>query len=267
MSRLNLRVALVGMAGVLLAPRAVAAAAPAATAVTPAPVVESPAGPNADADSESPPPAVYGLFPLWEHTGAVEAHGAARIGMRHAQVGLGPLTVGTDPYLDLYGTLNAGAKLGLIRRGPWRLALQLGWYRVPTGAESRGIGNLHASPFSNPYAPMTLLPAAAAATFLASRRVHLHASATVLRSLSEAPEMRATTGGVSAWVEWWATPTRSARLHAGVEGWPAATAQHVGISFAWRARYLAVQAGYARRFAPEGTSANAVMFDGALLFP
>ena len=242
------------------------AAPPVATVVEPVPPSAPPQA-RTDADADAPPPAVYGLFPLWEHTGAVEAHGAARIGMRHAQVGLGPLAVGTDPYLDLYGTLNATAKVGLVRRGRWRLALQFGWYRVPTAAEARGIGNLHAGPFANPYGPMTLLPGAVAATFLATRRVHLHASTTLMQTLSGASAMQTTTGGVSAWAEWWATPGRSVRLHAGVEGWPAATAQHVGLSFGWRMRHIAVQAGYARRFAPEGTSANAVMFDGALLFP
>lgn len=214
-----------------------------------------------------PPPAVYGLFPLWEQTGTVEASGAARVGMRNAQVGVGPLTVGTDPYLDLYGTLNAGAKLGLLRRGRVRVALQTGYYRVPTAAETRGIGNLHASGFANPYAPVSLVPVAAGATFLALPQLHLHASATVLQTLSSEAESRTLTAGLSSWVEWWATRTRSVRLHAGVEGWPTGTQEHVGISFAWQTRYTALQAGYARRIASEGTSSNSIMFDGAVLFP
>ena len=45
---------------------------------------------------------------------------------------------------------------------------------------------------------------------------------------------------------------RSVRFHAGAEGWPAAPQEHVGISFGWRMRYMALQAGYARRFAPRG---------------
>jgi hypothetical protein len=187
--------------------------------------------------------------------------------MRHAQVGVGPLTVGTDPYLDLYGTLNAAAKLGVLRRGPVRIALQIGYYRVPTAAETKGIGNLHATGFTNPYAPVALVPVTAAATFLVRPQLHLHASATVLRTLSSEAESRTTTAGVSSWVEWWATPSRSVRLHAGAEGWPEGTQEHVGISFAWRARHAALQGGYARRFAPEGTSANAIMFDGAVIFP
>lgn len=207
------------------------------------------------------------LFPLWEQTGTVEASGAARVGMRHAQVGVGPLTVGTDPYLDLYGTLNAGAKLGLLRRGRVRAALQTGYYRVPTAAETRGIGSLHASGFANPYAPVSLVPVAAGATFLALPQLHLHASATVLQTLSSEAESRTLTAGLSSWVEWWATRTRSVRLHAGVEGWPTGTQEHVGISFAWQTRYTALQAGYARRIASEGTSSNSIMFDGAVLFP
>jgi hypothetical protein len=240
-------------------PAAEAVAAPAPAAVA------APAEPAQPADA--PPPAVYGLFPLWEHTGAVEQSGSARVGLRHTQVGIGPLTAGTDPYLDLYGTLNATAKLGIVRRGPVRLAVQASWFRVPTAAETRGIGNLHAGSFANPYAPVTLLPLAAAVTLLAAPRVHLHASATLLQTLSAVPELQTTTGGVAAWVEWWTPAGRSVRFHAGTEGWPAAAAEHVGISFGWRMRYLALQAGYARRFAPEGTAANSVMFDGAVVFP
>jgi hypothetical protein len=147
---------------------------------------------SATATADAPPPAVHGLFPLWEHTGVVEESGAARVGLRHMQVGLGPLTVGTDPYLDIYGTMNATAKLGLMRDGPLRLALQASWLRVPTAAETRGVGNLHAGAFANPYAPVTLLPVAAGVTWLAARRVHLHASATLLQTLSAAPELQAT---------------------------------------------------------------------------
>jgi hypothetical protein len=68
------------------------------------------------ATADAPPPAVYGLFPLWEHTGIVEESGAARVGLRHTQVGLGPLTVGTDPYLDLHGTTNDGQAGAHARR-------------------------------------------------------------------------------------------------------------------------------------------------------
>jgi hypothetical protein len=56
-------------------------------------------------------------------------------------------------------------------------------------------------------------------------------------------------------------------LHAGAEGWSVAPQEHVGLSFGWRTRYLALQGGYARRFAAEGTAANALMFDGAVVFP
>jgi hypothetical protein len=251
--------ALAGALALFAASRAAAATGDAVAQVAAQPPPPTPA--------DDPPPAVYGLFPLWEHTGAVEDSGAARVGMRHTQVGIGPVTVGTDPYLDLYGTLNANAKLGIVRRGPVRLAVQAAWLRVPTAAETRGIGNLHAGSFANPYAPVTLLPVAAAVTLLAARRLHLHASATVLQTLSTVSELQTTTGGVAAWVEWWTPAGRSVRFHAGAEGWPVAAQQHVGMSFGWRMRYMALQAGYARRFAPEGTAANTIMFDGAVVFP
>jgi hypothetical protein len=238
-----------------------------ATTAEPATTTTATATATTTATADAAPPAVYGLFPLWEHTGVVEESGAARVGLRHTQVGLGPVTVGTDPYLDFYGTMNATAKLGLVRSGPLRLALQASWLRVPTAAETRGVGNLHAGAFANPYAPVTLLPVAAGVTWLAARLVHLHASATLLQTLSAAPELQTTSAGISAWVEWWTPSGRSVRLHAGAEGWPVAPQQHVGLSFGWRTRYAALQGGYARRFAVEGTGANTVMFDGAVVFP
>ena len=66
--------------------RTVFAAPPEATAVKPV----RPAGVAGDRRRRGcAAPAVYGLFPLWEHTGAVEDSGAARVGMRHTQVGSG----------------------------------------------------------------------------------------------------------------------------------------------------------------------------------
>lgn len=230
------------------------------------PVVETPAPAAAPAETstEAPAPAVNGLYPLWEHTGAVDAHGAARLGLRRAQVTLGRVTLATDPYLDLYGTYNAGLKVGLVREGRLRLALQLGAYRVPVAAETRALGNLHAGAFSNPYAPMSLLPVSAALTWLARPSLHVHAAATWLPTLADTVT---STGGVTGWVEWFASPARSVRLHAGAEGWPAAPSEHVGVSVALHSKWCELQGGYARRFAPEGTSAHTLMLDGALIFP
>jgi hypothetical protein len=238
-----------------------AAASPPAIETAASPALPAPDG------ADGPPPAVYGLYPLWEHTGAVDAHGAARVGLRRAQVTLWRLTLATDPYLDLYGTLNAGLKVGIVREGRLRLAVQVDTYRVPTAAETRGIGNLHAGAFSNPYSPMSLLPVSAAVTWLVGPALHVHASATWLPTLSETASQQTSTAGVTTWVEWFASSSYSARLHAGAEGWPAATQEHVGFSLGYRSKHVALQGGYARRFAPEGTSAHTVMFDGALLFP
>jgi hypothetical protein len=240
----------------------------AAMPATPAPAVEAAASPLTATTSEATDaPALNGLLPLWEHTGVVEESGAAQVGWARADVGVGPLTIGTQPFLDLFGTWNLTGKLGLVRQGRLRLALDTGWYRVPTAAQSRGLGNLHAGAFSNPYAPVTLVPAALAATFLVKPRLHLHASATVIKTLSDTPELATLTAGLAGWVEWFASEHRSVRLHAGLDAYPTDPQAHLGISFGWRYRHVALQAGYARRFAADGTSDGAIMFDTALLFP
>jgi len=243
------------------------------TPATPAPVVEAAASPQTATTvttgepTDAPAPALNGLLPLWEHTGVVEESGAAQVGWARADVGVGPLTIGTQPFLDLFGTWNLTGKLGLVRKGRLRLALDTGWYRVPTAAQSRGLGNLHAGAFSNPYAPVTLVPAALAATYLVKPRLHLHASATVIKTLSDAPELSTLTAGLAGWVEWFASEHRSVRVHAGVDAYPTDPQAHLGISFGLRYRHVALQAGYARRFAEGGTSDGAIMFDTTLLFP
>ena len=84
--------ALTSAAACLAAAEPALAAVADATTVTTAEPATTPATTTATvtATADAPPPAVYGLFPLWEHTGAVEESGAARVGMRHTQVGIGP---------------------------------------------------------------------------------------------------------------------------------------------------------------------------------
>ena len=101
---------------------------------------------------------VNGLYPLWEQTGELHDAGAMQIGFGHAQLGLGRLQLGTQPFLDFFGTANAQAKIALWRGDPLRLALVCGWYRVPTAAEARTVGRLHSAKLSNPYGPVNLLP-------------------------------------------------------------------------------------------------------------
>jgi hypothetical protein len=224
-------------------------------------------GTPAGDDEASPPPSVDGLYPLWEQTGTLEEAGAARVGYGHANVGLGPVAVGTQPFLDLYGVPNGAVKVALLRRPRVRLALVAGAYHLPAAAEQRGIGRLHASTFANPFAAVWLLPVSLAATVLVTPRLHLHGSAVALAARSDEPGYRSVTGGVTGFAEWFATRRWSARLHLGSEGWPAWPQAHAGLSFGWRARHLALAAGYARRFDPGGLFGNVVMLDGALLFP
>jgi hypothetical protein len=236
-------------------------AAPAASALADGRAVGGEAG------EAVPAPSVDGLYPLWEQTGILEQPGAARIGYGHANLGLGPVAVGTQPFLDLYGSVNGTVKVALLRRPRVRMALVGGAYRLPAGADQRGVGRLHASTFANPFAPVWLIPVSAAATVLVTPRLHLHAGLTVLTARSDEPGYRSVTGGVAGFAEWFASPRWSARLHLGAEGWPVWPQAHVGLSFGWRARHVALAAGYARRFDPGGLFGNVVMLDGALLFP
>src|SRR5262245_15201686 len=94
-----------GVAALLLAAPATSALAQPALTTAPAP---------AEAGSEAGDAlAINGLLPLWEQTAAVHGPGAGQVGYGHAQLGFGSAQVGTQPFLDLYGTLNAQAKVVL----------------------------------------------------------------------------------------------------------------------------------------------------------
>jgi hypothetical protein len=210
---------------------------------------------------------VNGLYPLWEQTAILHPSGAFQIGYEHAQVGLGRMQLGTQPILDLHGALNLQVKAALWRGDRLNVALVVGGYHFPTGAEGRTVGNLHATSFTNPYAPVWLAPLCLAKSVRLGQRVGLHWASTVLLSHSSAPEHRYASGGQTVMMEVAATPHWSARLHGGAEGWPVDARAHAGISFAYSGEHLYASAGAARRFSFEGESANQLLFDAGLLFP
>lgn len=239
----------------------------------PSAAVRAPAAPlpiagEAASEGDDPPAlAVDGLYPLWEQTGSLDAAGAARIGWGHGAVGLGPVVLSTQPFLDLYGTVNLAAKVRLYRGPRIEAALILGGYRVPAAAEVRGIGALDMPTFADPFAPVWLVPVSAAVTARLTPRLHLHLTATTLAVRSSEAAYQSLTGGVAGFCEWFASSTWSARVHAGSEGWPTSPQAHAGLSFAMRTRHVALSVGYARRFDSGGTTDNVFMWDAGLLFP
>lgn len=208
---------------------------------------------------------VNGLYPLWEQTGELHEAGALQIGFRHAQLGLGPVQVGTQPFLDLYGTANAEAKVALWRGERLSLALVPGWYRVPAAPQSRAIGTLQTVNLENLYGPITLFPVALAASLALSPRVRCHMAGTALLQWADDARDRQATAGAAALLELRANARWAAMVHAGVEGMPAMRQSHAGLSFAYRLSHLDLRVGYARRW-QDGESAGVLLFDGALLF-
>jgi hypothetical protein len=210
---------------------------------------------------------IDGLYPLWEQTAALHAPGTFQIGYGHAAVGLGPVQLGTQPILDLHGTLNLEAKVALWRGPRLQVALVLAALHVPTAAESRTVGNLDPSGFANPYAPVWLLPVSLAKSLRLGERVSLHWASTLLIARSPEPQYQYLSGGQTLMAELRASPAWAVRGHAGVEGWPVDGRAHAGLSFAYRAPHLYAAAGVARRFSFAGESANMVLLDGGLVFP
>jgi hypothetical protein len=224
----------------------------------------------ADGVRTAPEPAldtVNGLYPLWEQTALLHPQGTVELGYQHAQVGVGPVQIGTSPYLDLYGTYNLDLKLRLLAGRSTALALAIAGFRVPTQAQSRSIGNVHAIGLANPYDPVWVLPVSLAVSQVLSPRLHLHANATVLTTHTAAAQGTQVSFGQAAILEMRASAAWRAFLHAGVEGLHVEPQGHLGLSFGYRGRHVMAAAGYARRMSFSGESAHVFLFDGGLLFP
>jgi hypothetical protein len=208
-----------------------------------------------------------GVVPLWEQTAVLHRGGGGQIGYGHAQLGLGRVQLGTQPFLDLQRTWNLQLKLALLEGGPHRTALVLGGYRLPTSAEMRSLGELHRTGFANPYGPLLLFPVSVAHSWAIGERVHVHSALTTLFRHASDPRERRTSLGAATMIEGHAGEHWSARLHAGYWGVGVEAQAHLALSFAYRSEHLMLAAGYGRQASPSGESQGRVLIDGALLFP
>lgn len=214
----------------------------------------------------SPEMATNGLVPLWEYSGAIRSTGSTQIGWNDSQLSLDTLQVGTKLFLDLYGIYNAELKLRVFASSRVRSALIGGIYRVPTNAQSRGVGNLYASGFSNPYAPVWLAPLALANSVSVTRALTLHLSSVALFSRSDDSDQDHLSVGQSVFAEWRTRGNFAARMHAGLTGVFVQPVAHTALSFAYNGRYVLLAAGLGRRYAFEGEQSNFVMLDASLVF-
>jgi|GEM_PF-6975449 len=224
------------------------------------------AAPSQDTETAPPPVAINGSVPLWEYTGAIRDTGSGQVGWTDAQVAFGPVQIGTKPFLDLYGSYNAELKLRLYESERLRAAFVFGVYRVPTAAESRGIGNLHASAFANPYAPVWLLPFSFAKSFSFTRTVALHWSSTALYMASDEAAQNHLSFGQTLFAEWRTAPVWAVRAHAGITGVRVSPVMHGALSFAYYGEYVQGNLGAGRRVDLAGEQSSFVMLDAALVF-
>jgi hypothetical protein len=232
-----------------------------------APAARADVAATLDAAPVAAAPPVNGLYPLWEQTAILHRAGGVEVGYAHGQVGLGRVQLGTNPLLDLHGTLNLETKVALYRGERFHLALVAGGYHVPTAAESRTVGNLNSTGFANPYAPVWLFPVSVAKSLTLGDRFSAHWASTLLVARSSAPEHRHVSLGQTVMFEAAASPRWAARLHAGIEGYPVQTQAHAGLSIAYNGDHVFAAAGAARRFSFEGEAANMLLIDGGLRWP
>lgn len=222
------------------------------------------------AQADSAPPrnsalnTVNGLYPLWEHTGVLHNAGTVQLGYQQAQVGLGYAQLSTQPFLDLYGTLNLQAKVAVLAQERLKVAVVAGVYRIATNAQSRMFGNLNATGFVNPYGPLYVAPVSLAKSFLLSKRCAVHWASTMLFASSD--QRQYVSGGQALLFEAMANQQWRARIHAGVEGLNVQGQGHAALSFAYRGDVVRLEAGAGQRIMFTGERSTFVMFDGALVF-
>jgi hypothetical protein len=209
---------------------------------------------------------VNGVVPVWEQTAVLHRGGGGQIGYGHAQLGLGRVQLGTQPFLDLHRTWNLQLKLALLEGGAHRTALVLGGYRLPAAAEQRSLGELHRTGFANPYSPLLLFPVAVAHSWAVSERVNIHSALTTLFRHASDPRERRTSLGAATMIEARTGQHWAARLHAGFWGVGVESQAHLALSFAYQSEHLMLAAGYGRQASPQGESQGRVLVDGALLF-
>lgn len=227
---------------------------------------------NASQRLDAPPTAVgaldmvNGLYPLWEHTGVVHNSGSGQIGYQYAQFAVGPVQLSTQPFLDLYGTLNVQGKLSVFRSDRIKLALVAGVYRIPTGAEGRMLGHLNPTGFVNPYDTVYVAPLSFAKSVLIRPHVALHWASTLLVSYGSEAGSRSLAAGQAFIVEAIASPRWRARVHTGIEGLNVEGKGHAGLSFAYQGDVVRLAAGAGQQMTFTGQHSTFMMFDGALVF-
>jgi hypothetical protein len=209
---------------------------------------------------------VNGLYPLWEHTGVVHNSGRGQIGYQHAQFAVGPAQLSTQPFLDLYGTLNVQAKVSVFSSERLKLALSGGVYRIPTGAEARMLGHLNPTGFVNPYDTVYVAPMSFGKSVLIRPRVAVHWASTLLISYGSEAGSRSLAAGQAFVVEAMASQRWRARLHTGIEGLNVEGKGHAGLSFAYHGDVVHLAAGAGQQMTFTGQHSTFMMFDGALVF-
>jgi hypothetical protein len=215
------------------------------------------------------PAAINGLYPMWEQTGVLHRRWGGQVGYNHAQLGLGQVQVGTQPFLNFHGTYNLQLKLALgAQTGRHRTALTAGYYRFPSAAQSKTIGLLHQSAFHN-YDVVEVAPVALAHSWGMFRRVDLHVALTAMPRHARHPgdgSPWVASAGLATMTELRISPAWSARLHAGLWGIGVERQAHVGLSFAYRGPVVLLEGGYARQASMIGETQGKYLRDGALVF-
>ncbi len=194
-----------------------------------------------------------GLYPIWESTGHVERGGDIRIGSTGAQVGILDVAhVGIQPINFIYRSPNAFLKVALFASERWRIAAQVGGYRLLDSASHALFSPMYSSRLDNTGFGVTLVPVSLSASVEVARWLEIHQTLTGLGVY--APDHLHTAGA-----------RHGITLHASEVGFWAHDMAIAGASYRYRNGWTELRLGYFYRFGKSGVQASPLASLGVLL--
>lgn len=211
-------------------------------------------------------PATTGFYPIWENTGAVEAHRKIRVGTTGAHFGIGNRAhVGVQPVNFVYRTPNGYAKFLLLDQDGWNVSAQVGAYVLLKQASRAFFSPMYSSRLSNPDHSIVLLPVQLSGTKTLADWFRLHATASVLGMRGGGNIEDDSTLGAFLTGELLASKRNSLLLHLGAAGAIERDFKMAGASYRYQGSFVELRLGYFYRIRRQGVQSSPLIGFGVSL--
>ena len=193
---------------------------------------------------------------MWENTGFVERSGDVYAGTTGVQAGIaGVAQAGIVPVAFISRSPNAYAKLAVVRTRRWNVAVQVGGYRLLSGATRSFYSPAYSTRLDNPDFGITLVPVAVSASTEIGSWLELHQTITMLGVITSGPLRNGVTTGYSAVAEVNPHGRHALSFHFAEVGFWSQDLALAGASYRYRNGFLEMRLGYFYRFTRTGMQA------------